>query len=64
MTAFIEGAQWQKAYFTSDLAARKISVYGSIAVEREAQLSYTECHVWDASTRLLGSHKTQLSSTF
>src|SRR5579864_5038712 len=50
MMVLIEGPQRQQTGIAGDLAAREVSANGLMAVEGEAQLWYTTCHVWDAET--------------
>jgi hypothetical protein len=54
MMALIEGPQRQQTGIAGDPAAREVSQDGLMAVEGEAQLWYTECHVWDAPKRCAG----------
>jgi hypothetical protein len=61
----IKGPQRQQPSIASDLTARKISSYGSVAVEGKRQLSYiTRCQLWVLRKRMLGSAKTQCLSIF
>ena len=54
MVALIKGSQRQQTGIAGHLAIREVSQNGLIAVEGEAQLWYTRCHVWDAPKRCTG----------
>ena len=65
MVAFIEGPQRQQAGIAGDLTTGKIGSNGSMLVEGKTQLCYTtRCYFWVLRKRMLGSAKTQCSSTF
>jgi hypothetical protein len=62
--AFVKGPQRQKSGIAGDLAARKISVNGSMSVEGENQLWYTVCHSWMLRKGVLGSRKPSVHQPF
>lgn len=55
LMAFVKSPQRQKSGIAGDLAARKVTADGTVAVEGEAQLCYTSCHLRMLRNGVLGS---------